>query len=246
MLAAMTSSRPGRGLATPALAAALGAMALTAGCASAEPPKSDPAGVDQLVVPTPSPDPGDFVARVDNPWLPLPTGTVREYVVSGQVPGTRTVTVVDGTSEIAGVDVTGVRTVTVGDDGTALDEVVDFYAQDRAGNVWTFGREAVLPDATGSWRAGVGGAQAGLAMPAVPRRGDGFRQEAAPGIAEDLARVEDTDVVRSTPAGDFDDVLHLVVSSTVAEGEVDQFYAEGVGLVQERTTDASVTLTAAP
>ena len=244
MLAAMTT-RPRRGLATAAAAVVLGTAALTAGCAASQPPASDPAGVDGLVVPTPSPDPDDFVARIDNRWLPLRTGTERVYAVSGRVPGTRTVTVVDGTTEIAGVDVTGVRTVTRSAEGTTLAEAVDFYAQDRAGNVWTFGHDQLLPDATGTWHAGEGGAQAGLAMPAVPRRGDGFRVALAPGVVEDLARVEATDGVRSTPAGDFEDVLHVVVT-TLAGEEVDRYYARDAGLVQEYTAEGSVTLAETP
>ena len=46
-----------------------------AGCGAAgDPPTVSPAGVDMLEVPTPSPDPGDFVEQVDNPWLPLLPG----------------------------------------------------------------------------------------------------------------------------------------------------------------------------
>lgn len=237
------TTRPRRGLATAA-AVLLSAAALTTGCAASQPPVSDPAGVDGLVVPTPSPDPDDFVARIDNPWLPLRTGTVREYAVSGQVPGTRTVTVVDGTTEVADVDVTGVRTVASAPDGTTLAEAIDFYAQDRSGNVWSFGHDQLTPDTVGSWRAGVAGAEAGLAMPAVPRRGDGYRQQLAPGIAEDLARVEETDASGSTPAGDFEKLVHLVV--TTGGGEVDRFYARDVGLVQEYWATGSVSLTEAP
>src|SRR4051794_12429612 len=44
-----------------------------AGCGTASAP-SPPTGVDGLVIPAPPPDPDDFVARVDNPWFPLPPG----------------------------------------------------------------------------------------------------------------------------------------------------------------------------
>ncbi len=238
MLAAMSTSRARHGLA----AAVLAVVAVTAGCASSEPPISGPSGVDELVIPTPSPDPGDFVAGVDNPWLPLAPGTVREYDVSGEVAGTRTVTVVDGPTEIAGVRATGVRQVTESADGTTVAESVDYFAQDRSGNVWTFGRDQVVPDDSGSWRAGVDGARAGLAMPAGPRLGDGYRQELAPGVAEDIARVESTDASRSTAAGDYDDLLQIVVT-TVSGDEVTRYYARGVGLVQEYSADSAVSLT---
>ena len=57
------------------------------------------------------------------------------------------------------------------------DQVVDYYAQDRHGNVWWFGREGV-------WRAGEDGAEAGLAMPATPRVGDGWRAAYDAGVVD--------------------------------------------------------------
>lgn len=241
MLADMSSSRARRGL----VAAVFALIGLTAGCASSSPPVSGPSGVDELVIPTPSPDPDDFVAEIDNPWLPLTPGSVWEYAVSGEDAGTRTVTVVVDTAEIAGVPVTGVRQVTESPDGTSLAESVDYFAQDRSGNVWTFGHDSGT-DGEGSWRAGADGAKAGLAMAATPRLGDGYRQELAPGTAEDVARVESTDAARSTPAGDFDGLVHVVVTTSLSGDEVMRYYARGVGLVQEDTPDASVSLTETP
>ena len=57
------------------------------------------------------------------------------------------------------------------------DQVVDYFAQDRRGNVWWFGRE-------GEWLAGEDGAQAGLAMPATPRLGDGWRAAYEAGVVD--------------------------------------------------------------
>ncbi len=45
-------------------------LAVLAGCGSA-PKEIDPTGVDGLVIPTPDPDPTDFVEGVDNRYLPL-------------------------------------------------------------------------------------------------------------------------------------------------------------------------------
>ena len=64
--------------------------------------------------------------------------------------------------------------------------VVDWYAQDERGNVWWFGREGV-------WRAGTDGAEAGLAMAAAPRVGDGYRMAYEPGVVEDTAEVLEAD-----------------------------------------------------
>ncbi len=235
----MWSWRARRALAASVLALTV----LASGCASSSPPVSGPSGVDELEIPTPSPDPGDFVARIDNPWLPLATGSSWEYAVSGADAGTRTVTVVEDDTEIAGVPVTAVREATVAADGATVSSSVDYVAQDRSGNVWLFGHEQGVPAGPGSWRAGVGGSRAGLLMAAVPRLGDGYRQELAPGIAEDVARVESIDAERSTPAGDFDRLVHVVVTSSLADEESDRYYARGVGLVQESTPETTVSLT---
>jgi hypothetical protein len=173
----------------------------------------DPAGVDELTIPTPSPRPVDFVGTVDNPWLPLEPGATRAYAVSGPVAdATRTVAVLPGQVEVAGVATTAVRSTT----GTAV--TTDYYAQDRSGNVWWFGREA----ATGGWQAGQDGAQAGLAMPAEPRTGDGYRTAYLPGVVEDIATVVKVDA----------DALQVDVTSTLTPGGVTrETYRRGTGLV---------------
>ncbi len=60
------------------------AVLLLAGCGSAGAPGTTaPAGVDGLEIPTPSPDPRDFVERIDNPYLPLVPGSHWTYEESG-------------------------------------------------------------------------------------------------------------------------------------------------------------------
>ncbi len=149
------------------------------GCGSGSDP-SPPTGVDALVIPTPSVDPDDFVTGVDNPWLPLPVGATWEYDVTGDQPGTATVTTLDG-PEVEGVATTAVRTELVPDAGDRT-VATDFYAQDERGNVWWFGRED-------EWLAGEGGAEAGLVMADDPRVGDGYRQAFATGVVDLRAEV---------------------------------------------------------
>src|ERR1044072_2652040 len=70
------------------MAAVLLSSTLLSGCGAAgqaNPTEIGPQGVDELVVPTPSPDPDDFVDDVDNPWLPFAPGTVWTYDVAGGV-----------------------------------------------------------------------------------------------------------------------------------------------------------------
>lgn len=208
------------------LGAAAAAAALTA-CGSASEPYP-PTGVDELVVPTPSLDPSDFVDRVDNPWLPLTPGSEWRYTRTASAQdATVIVTVLDGTREVQGVAATVVTTTVSRRPGDAQVEATDWYAQDADGNVWHLGEQ-------GRWEAGVDGAEAGLAMAAQPRVGDGYRTGYAPGVAEDSAQVVDTDASAAVPYGDLTDLLLTEVSTPLAPGVVEQLsYARGIGLVRE-------------
>lgn len=198
-----------------ALAAVLTATAVTAAaCGNAAAPYP-PTGVDQLTVPTPDPDPADFVAEVDNPWFPLAVGTTWTYeqagvLGSGPAGDLREVEVV-GTGDVDGVPVTEVRHDDVlitpstpeapaGTDDP--DQVVDLFAQDTRGNVWWFGRDDVAFDEPGLW------------MPAEPRRGDGYRVALDEGLdvrAEVLGRADAVE----TPADTFADTWAFDVTSAV-------------------------------
>ena len=103
------------------------------------------------------------------------------------------VTVTDRTKLIAnGVTARVVRDV-VTEGGEPVEVTDDWYAQDRAGNIWYLGEattdyENGKPVSTeGSFEAGVDGAQAGVIMPAHPRPGMRYRQEYYRGHAEDKA-----------------------------------------------------------
>ena len=207
------------------LAVLTGSVTLT-GCGTASSP-SPPAGVDELTIPTPSPDPDDFVAEVDNPWLPLRVGDTWVYSVAG-TDGTHEMTVsVEPGPEVAGVATTSrVSTEPSG-------EVIDWFAQDDDGNVWWFGRE-------GSWRAGEDGAEAGIAMLARPRIGDGYRTAYAAGVVEDVARVAALDGSAQVGAGSYDELLVIEERSALDPGATGELaYARGVGLVEARVVGDS-------
>src|SRR5262249_17450301 len=113
-------------------------------------------------------DPAHFVAVIDNLYFPLPVGRTLVYtgVKDGQTQ-TDTVTVTDQTKVILGITATVVSDIAT-HDGAVLEKTFDYYAQDDQGTVWYLGEDttAFLPngktDTSGSFLAGVGGAQPGI------------------------------------------------------------------------------------
>jgi hypothetical protein len=185
-------------------------------------------------------DPAAFTTRITNPYLPINPGSRWVYRETDPQ-GTRqrvVVTVTRRTRRIAnGVAARVVRDVAT-QRGTPVEVTEDWYAQDGAGNVWYLGEatteyEHGRPVSTsGSWEAGVNGAQPGIAMPAHPRRGLRYRQEHLRGQAEDRARVVSVREQAEVPAGHFRRVL-MTRDTTPLEPTVVEFkfYARGVGQV---------------
>jgi len=203
-------------MSTPRRAALAGAALLLAGvlsgCAGDARPYP-PTGVDGLTIPLPVDDPSDFVANVDNEWFPLVPGTRWTYRPLAGGP-TSTAVVVDG-PVVAGVRTTALRSSGGGTSTT------DFYAQDRAGNVWWLGR-------AGEWRAGPG-VGAGLAMPAHPRRGDGFAMASAGDL---LVRGVVVDTDRSWTSASLGSTGEALVLMVVTGSATDlETFAPGIGLV---------------
>lgn len=137
-----------------------------------------------------------FTARVDNAWFPLAPGT--HYVYTGIKDGKPSRDVVTVTNRTRTLD--GAPCVAVEDRlylrGQLEERTTDWYSQDAKGNVWYFGERTAELDpqgrvtsTSGSWTAGVHGAQPGIYMPAHPRVGQSGRQEYLKGQAEDHFKV---------------------------------------------------------
>ncbi|NPD05417.1 hypothetical protein HN031_12055 [Nocardioides sp. zg-1308] len=199
-----------------------------AGCAGiGQPAPYDSQGINGLVIPTPSPDPDDFVDAVDNPWLALEPGAAWRYTVTkdGRTVGTIDAEVLDTTTEVAGLTATAVRTTTDLDGADRDDRDVEetrFYAQDDDGNVWLVGADS-FPGA--SWRAGEGNAEAGLAMPADPRLGDGWLAFRLADGRENVVRIEDQS-------------RQMLQTRDEAGTATRRVYESGVGLVSVEALDA--------
>jgi hypothetical protein len=183
-------------------------------------------------------NPADFGTKIDNQFLPLKPGTIFIYT-SGK--GGRAerdeVYVTHDTKQILGVACTVVRD-RAWSDGDLTEDTLDWYAQDKAGNVWCLGEDSksykngVVVSAEGSWEAGVKGAHAGIVMEAHPRVGDSYRQESAPGAAEDTADVVSLSKSARVPYGSYDRLLMTKEWSPLESGTAEyRFYARGIGFI---------------
>src|SRR3954452_16580307 len=146
---------------------------------------------------SPSIDPANFSSTVDNRYFPLTPGSVtrsKGVAEDGKTPQADRSVVTHQTKTILGID-TVVVLDTISSQGQPVERTHDWYAQDTQGNVWYFGQDSFdyknghFVKNTGSWQAGVNGAQPGIIMEAGPKPGDAYRQEYYPGHALDQAKV---------------------------------------------------------
>ena len=142
-------------------------------------------------------DPADFTTRIDNPYWPMRPGSRLVYRETDREGAKQrdVVTVTHRTKLIAnGIAARVVHDVAT-EHGTPVEVTDDWYAQDRAGNVWYLGEHTTeyrngKPRSTeGSFEAGVDGAQPGVIVPAHPKAGQRYRQEYYKRHAEDRGRV---------------------------------------------------------
>jgi hypothetical protein len=186
-------------------------------------------------------DPSNFVATIDNPWLPFKPGAVLTYQGTKDGKKARDVITVTNRTEI----VAGVTCVVVDDklwlNGRLEETTLDYYVQDRAGNVWYFGEDTQELDASGnitstegSWRTGVDGAVPGIFMEASPVVGHAFQQEYLKGQAEDNFEVLSLAASVKVPAGTYTGAL-LTKEWTPLEPDVldHKWYVRGIGEVRE-------------
>jgi hypothetical protein len=183
-------------------------------------------------------DPADFSTNVDNPYWPMSPGDKWVYreIESGKPELRVEVIVTDRTKQIAnGVEARVVHDV-VTEDGQPIEITDDWYAQDKAGNIWYLGEDTAeyedgkITTRSGSFEAGVDGAQAGIIMPADPRDGMAYRQEYYKGEAEDRAEVLSTDEQVEVPFGYFKGAL-MTKDLVPLEPKVSEYklYARDVG-----------------
>ena len=218
-----------RGAPAAAVVIALGASAARAAASTPDPY-------------APTFDAASFVDKVDNPYFPLEPGARWVYAGTTDAGKERVVTEVTDQKET----ILGIPSVVVHDDGYVngklVERTTDWYAQDRAGNVWYMGestheiKDGVEVSTKGSWKAGVDGAQAGIIMPAQPKVGQTYRQEFYKGKAEDMATVIGVRASDTVPFVAFRGAVRTKDFSPLEPKLVEhKFYAPDIGIVLEKT-----------
>ena len=195
-------------------------------------------------------EPAEFTTEIDNPYWPMKPGSSWVYRETDTVGGREKVVVevTDRTKMIAnGIEARVVRD-TVTKHGVPVEIADDWFAQDRAGNIWYLGEyvtnyeKGKVVDHAGSFEAGVDGAQAGIAMPADPQPGMSYRQEYYKGEAEDKAAVITVgDEQVQVRFGFFRDDVLMTRDVVPLEPKVQElkFYAPGVGPILSIHTDGT-------
>jgi hypothetical protein len=183
-------------------------------------------------------DPADFTTEIDNPYWPMTPGSkwvYDEIDEEGKVLKVE-VTVTQRTKRIAnGVEARVVRDV-VTEDGEPVEITDDWYAQDSEGSIWYLGEDTAefengkVVTRSGSFEAGVDGAQPGIIMPANPQDDMTYRQEYYAGEAEDVGEILSLDQQVAVPFGRFTDAL-MTRDTNPLEPKVNElkFYAPDVG-----------------
>ena len=228
------------------LACAIAAALVVAACATAASSSApDLAPVHGTYAPVV--DPANFVAKVDNRYFPLRPGRGFHYKgvqEDGKTPQRDDMVVTHRKKTILGVKSIVVRD-SVSSRGRLIERTFDWYAQDKAGNVWYMGEDARevkggrLVKAGDSWEAGRGGAKPGIIMPGKPRVGDEYRQEYFPGHALDQARVLGSGGRVRVPAGSFEKTLLTVETSPIDPAHERKYYVAGLGDVKEQTVSGN-------
>jgi len=194
--------------------------------------KLGPAPYDPVI------DPKNFVAKIDNPFFPLVPGTT--FIYEGQTSEGLMRDVFEVTHTTRVID--GVTCTEIHDsvfiDGELTEDTLDWFAQDKDGNVWYFGEntaeleDGLISTIDGSFMAGVENDKPGIVMKAQPAVGDFYRQEFSLANAEDEAETVGLNASVTVPYGSFQHCLRSEETTPLEPEALEaKFYASGIGNV---------------
>jgi hypothetical protein len=174
-------------------------------------------------------DAKDLSTTGRNPFFVLEPGYVLVLEKAGEKKEVLTVTVLDETKVIGGIETRVVEErETV--DGKETEVSRNFFAIcKRTDSVYYFGE-----DAGGAWTHGEKGARFGMIMPGTVLLGARYCQEVAPGVAMDRAEIVGLTETVETPAGKFERCLDVLETNPLEpDSKEHKHYAPGIGLVQD-------------
>ena len=213
----------------------LGALLLACGGCSNNSPDI-PEFVETEDIAICAPTAGPFSSTISHPYFPMAVG--HQLILEGtenREAVVLLVTALPDTELVAGVWTRVIEErESVG--GTLYEVSRNFFAQTTNGTVCYFGEDVdfyeggVIVNHDGQWRAGVGGAVSGIFMPAAPAEGMGFRQEVAPGIAEDQVTITAVGKPVTVPAGSYSNTVDFLETTPLEPGATSRkVYVSGVG-----------------
>lgn len=184
-------------------------------------------------------NPADFTNHVTNKYFPLVPGKTLHYKgVRDGKPTEHVFTVTHDTKVVMGVRCAVIKDI-VTQTQSLVEKTTDWYAQDKAGNVWYFGEDTaeyqggVVTTTAGTWEAGVDKAQPGIVMPGDAKAGAAYRQEYRPGVALDQAKILSISATTSVPAGTYRNVVITFDKNPLDPSKKERkWYAPGVGFVR--------------
>jgi hypothetical protein len=192
-------------------------------------------------------------AAIDNPYFPLPVGTTFTETATVTDPDSGDTgfqidksVVTNQTKNLGGVQARAVHATSTLD-GVLIEDTLDYYAQDKSGNVWYMGEDTkafdyddngklIDTDTSGSWHTGAHGALPGFIMPNASLLTPGFfyvQEDAPADEAQDQAQIVSLNESVTVPVGSFTNVLKTLETSPQEPGvQENKFYAKGFGEIQ--------------
>jgi hypothetical protein len=218
-------------LATPVLVLAM------AGGSQSAPTASAPPDLPKTV------DPADYVGEVTHPYFPLKPGTTYHWRGLNGGKAVREEFHVTRQKET----ILGISTTVVHDRGWVAgkleEDTIDWFAQDKQGNVHYFGEASKLLNSkgkvvstAGSWQAGAKGAPVGMFLPAHPVLDRTYRQEQVGNEANDQYTISSLAAWVRVPAVSSSKAIRTEERNP-QEPDVllEKHYVRGFGLVREAT-----------
>jgi hypothetical protein len=197
----------------------------------------------------PSPKFGADSAKITNPYLPV--SNFHRCVLAGNDAGQRLriVRVLQGQTKSFTFQGHTVKAAVVKDSVTdvgkrqLIEKTVDYFAQDKAGNVYYFGEDVNeyqnghVVSHEGQWRLGRDTNHPGVLMPAHPKVGDTFYAESVPGIAVEKDTIVADGLTKQIGGHTYQHVIRIREHATDPPPSEFEFksYAPGTGVITEAT-----------